>query len=164
MAWLLRASVILFSMVIAVGVALIFLPLALLIDPITRDASFALIQFGLLALSEADFDGNLNAEELALLPRLAWTALMSICVVPLIAIAVIGEIARVRSILWYAGATGFIAASAPWILREVLHLQGSTNASPAELRFALVFFVSGVVSGSTYWLLAGRHVPRPAEH
>jgi hypothetical protein len=162
MGWLPRAIGVLFSMVIAVGVGLAFLPVALLIDPTTRDASFALIQFGLLALSEADFEGSLSADQLIVLPRLAWTAVMAICVVPLIAVASIGEIARVRSLFWYAGATGFIAASAPWILREMLHLHRATNASPAELRFALVFFVSGLVSGSVYWLLACRHLGRPA--
>lgn len=162
MGWLLRALGVLFSMGIAVGVGLIFLPVALLIDPMTRDASFALIQFSLAALSAADFEGSLSGDELAVLPRLAWTALMAVCVIPLLAVAAIGEIARVRSLLWYAGATGFIAASAPWILREMLHLHRATDASPEELRFALIFFVSGLVSGSVYWLLAGRHLGRSA--
>ncbi|HUZ91182.1 MAG TPA: hypothetical protein VMU78_04690, partial [Methylocella sp.] len=52
--------------------------------------------------------------------------------------------------------TGFVAAAAPWLIRATLHLPRASGYNFAELRFALVFFLGGLISGSVYWLLAGR--------
>ncbi len=65
----------------------------------------------------------------------------------------IGEIARVRSSLWYAGATGVLAASVPWLARAAFHTQKAVSASPEELRFAFVFFLTGAASGFVFWLI-----------
>ena len=81
---------------------------------------------------------------------------MTVCAVPVIAVVSIGEVAKVRALSWYAGATGLAAASAPWLMRAVLHLPRAADVNFAELRFAIVFFIAGLISGSVYWLLAGR--------
>ena len=94
--------------------------------------------------------------DFALLTRFVWMAVVTVCAFPVIVVGFIGEIARVRALLWYASATGFVAASSPWLIRALLHLPRAAGYNFAELRFALVFFLGGLISGSVYWLLAGR--------
>jgi hypothetical protein len=83
-------------------------------------------------------------------------AVVTVCVAPLVAVALIGEVAKVRAFAWYSGATGMAAASAPWLIRVALRLPRAIDYSSVELRFALIFFFTGLISGSVYWFLAGR--------
>ena len=99
---------------------------------------------------------GLNGGGLAALTRFVWTATVTVCVAPVVAVASIGEIAKVRALPWYAGAIGLAAASAPWLIRAGWHLPRAAELNFAELRFALVFFAACLISGSVYWLLAGR--------
>ncbi|HEY8031086.1 MAG TPA: hypothetical protein VIF02_01590 [Methylocella sp.] len=145
-----------FATLVAIGTGLVCLPVAALADPVTRAAGFALIQFAVSALANADFADGIYGGGLAALTRFVWTAVMTVCAVPVIAVVSIGEVAKVRALSWYAGATGLAAASAPWLMRAVFHLPRAADVSFAELRFAIVFFIAGLVSGSVYWLLAGR--------
>jgi hypothetical protein len=148
MVWPRRAIGVIFAMAVATGAGLVFLPVATLADPVTRAAGFALIQFAVWALADADIADGLT--------RFLWMAVVTLCVVPVVAAALIGEIAKVRALAWYGGATGAIAASAPWLIRAALHLPRAAVYNFVELRFAIVFFVAGLISGSVYWLLAGR--------
>jgi hypothetical protein len=156
MAWLRRAIGVIFAAAVAIGAGLVVLPVAALSDPVTRAAGFALIQFAVWALADADIADGLNGGGVPALARFVWMAVVTVCVVPVIAVALIGEIARVRALPWYAGATGLAAAAAPWLIRATLHLPRAAGYNLAELRFALVFFIAGLISGSVYWLLAGR--------
>ncbi|MGH6812462.1 MAG: hypothetical protein ACREDM_08985 [Methylocella sp.] len=156
MVWPRRATGVIFAMAVAIGAGLVFLPVATLADPVTRAAGFALIQFAVWTLADAEIADGLNGGGLAALIHLVWMAVVTICVVPVVAVASIGEVARVRALFWYGGATGLAAASAPWLIRAGLHLPQAAGYNFAELRFALVFFVAGLISGSVYWLLAGR--------
>jgi hypothetical protein len=156
MIWLRRAIGVIFATAVAIGAGLVFLPVAALSDPVTRAAGFALIQFAVWELADADIADGLYGGGVPALARFVWMAVVTVCVVPVIAVASIGEIARVRALPWYAGATGLAAASAPWLIRATLHLPRAAGYNFAELRFALVFFVAGLISGSVYWLLAGR--------
>ncbi len=149
-----RAIVVLFGAAIAIAAGLATLPIAALLDPVTRDAGFALAEVAFFALTRASPD-NSSLAELAGLIHFAWTAVMAICVMPLAFAVLLGEIAKVRSFFWYAGATGVIAASTPWLIRGAFHTQRATSASPEELRFALVFFFTGIVSGAVFWFVAG---------
>jgi hypothetical protein len=156
MVWLRRATGVIFATAVAIGAGLVFLPVAALADPVTRAAGFALIQFAIWALADADFADRLNGGGLAALTRFVWTAVVTVCVVPVFAVAAIGEVARVRALSWYAGATAAAAASAPWLIRAALHLPRAADYNFVELRFAFVFFLAGLIAGSVYWLLAGR--------
>jgi len=122
MVWLRRAIGVIFATAIAIGAGLVFLPVAALADPVTCAAGFALIQFAVWALADADIVDGVNGGGLAALTRFVWMAVVTVCVVPVVAVASIGEIARVRVLSWYAGATGVAAASAPWLIRATLHL------------------------------------------
>ena len=61
-----------------------------------------------------------------------------------------------NGIAWYTCATGCAAALAPWLIRVTLHLPRAAGYNLAQLRFAFVFFLAGLISGFVYWLLAGR--------
>lgn len=156
MVWPRSAIGVIFATLVAIGAELVCLPVAALVDPVTRAAGFALIQFAVSALAGADIGDGIYGGGLAALTRFVWTAVMTVCAVPVIAVASIGEIASVRALSWYAGATGFAAAFAPWLIRAVFHLPRAADVSFAELRFAIVFFIAGLISGSVYWFLAGR--------
>jgi hypothetical protein len=71
-------------------------------------------------------------------------------------VALVGEVAGVRAYTWYAGATALIAAAAPTILRAARGGGRLAEASPAEGRFALLFFLAGALTGTIYWLIAVR--------
>ncbi|ACK51012.1 conserved hypothetical protein [Methylocella silvestris BL2] len=150
-----RTLIVCFSAVVAIGAALFFLPIAAALDPALRrtGAAFADYLLYLLARSSDD-DGSARAG--AELARFVWTAAVAVCVAPLALVVAVGEVARVRSALWYVGATGLIAAAAPWIARAAFQTSRAVSASPEELRFALVFFLTGAFAGWIYWLLAGR--------
>ena len=152
-----RSISVIFATVGAIGAGLVFIPVACLVDPVTRAAGFALAQYALAALN-AEFPEGLSDGDLVLFGHFVWGAAVLICVVPVIFVAWIGEIARMRGLLWYAGATGFAAASAPWVIRATLHLPRAVGYNFAELRFALVFFLGGLISGWIYWIIAGRNV------
>jgi hypothetical protein len=156
MVWPRRAIGVIFAMAVAIGAGLVFLPVAAFVDPVTRAAGFALIQFAVWALADADITDGLYGGGLAALTSFVWMAIVTVCVFPVVAVASIGEAARVRALSWYGGATGLAAASAPWLIRAALHLPRAAGYNFVELRFALVFFVAGMISGSVYWLLAGR--------
>ncbi|MGH6843324.1 MAG: hypothetical protein ACRECU_01090, partial [Methylocella sp.] len=153
MVWPRRAIGVIFAMAVAIGTGLVFLPVAAIIDPVTRAAGFALIQFAVWVLADANIADGLNCAGLAALIHFVWKVVVTVCAVPVVAVALIGEVAKVRALSWYAGATGLAAASAPWVIRAGLHLPRAADYNIAELRFALVFFVAGLISGSVYWLL-----------
>ncbi len=156
MVWLRRAIGVIFATAVAIGAGLVFVPIAALADPVTRAAGFALIQFVAWSVTDTELGDGPDCGGLPALTRFVWLAVMTVCVVPVVAVVLIGEVARVRALSWYAGATGLAAASAPWLIRATLHLPRAAGYNVAELRFALVFFFAGRISGSVYWLLAGR--------
>lgn len=149
-----RAIVVLFGTAIAIAAGLAVLPVAAVVDPVTRGAGFALAEVAFFALTRADPD-DFAAVDAAGLVHFAWTAIMAICVMPLVFAVLLGEIAKMRSFFWYAGATGIIAAMTPWLIRGAFHTPRAASASPEELRFALVFFFTGLVSGAVFWFIAG---------
>lgn len=151
-----RGISVMFATMVAIGAGIVFVPVAVLVDPVTRTAGLALTQYAILVLNEAVPAGPAGGD-FALLSRFVWAAAVSVCAVPVMVVAWIGEIAKIRASIWYAIATGFVAASAPWFIRATLHLPRVAGYNFAELRFALVFFLGGLISGSVYWLIAGRN-------
>lgn len=149
-----RFLVIAFALFVAIGAALAALPVLAAFDPATRRASALFMHYLAYALSQSAVDPA-AVDAAAGLARFAWTAAVSVCVVPLVVVALVGEAAGIRSALWHIGATGLLAAAAPWIARAAFGSRVAA-ASPQELHFALVFFVTGATAGAVYWLLAGR--------
>ncbi len=149
------AMISLFGLTVAVAVALIVLPVACLLDPVTRQAGAAFTHFAFFSLADFGFVQS-PAFVAAEVARFLWFSVIAVCVIPLAITVLIGAAARAHSLIWYAGGTGFMAALAPWVARAGLGSARAVDASPAKLRFALVFFLTGAASGFVYWLLAGR--------
>ncbi len=157
--WVFRRWVaVLSGLLVAIAAGLIFLPVATALDPAARRAAAAFVHFAFFAVAEAGVDRSpaFAAVELA---RFVWTVLVAVCVAPLAITVFIGEIAQVRSFFWYVGATGLFAASAPWVARAAFSATRVASATPEELRFAFVFFLTGAVSGLVYWTACGRGPP-----
>jgi hypothetical protein len=66
-------------------------------------------------------------------------------------VAILSEALGIRSLVWYAGATGVLTAAVPWILRGAARV-----ANPAELHVSLVLALTGAAAGFVYWAIAGR--------
>ena len=150
-----RAIVVFFGLLVAIAAGLIVLPVATALDPAARRAAAAFAHFAFFSVAESGAYGS-PAFAAAELTRFVWTALVAVCVTPLAITVLVGEIARVRSFVWYVGATGLFAASAPWFARAAFNTMRVVSASPEELRFAFLFFLTGAVSGLVYWALCGR--------
>lgn len=166
MSWLRLSFAALLGLVIAPAAGLVVLPVLVLLDPVTRDTSFALAELFFLRLGEADSD-MLAAEEAEAFLAFLYTAVIAVGFVPVALVALIGGLARQRSWMFYAAATGIVSAAMPWILRAGYRLDKASSASPQELRFALVLFLAGVVTGSVYWFVTtalgnGREKPLPS--
>jgi hypothetical protein len=72
---------------------------------------------------------------------------------PALATAVIGEVARIRSLLYYLVAGGAAAALMPLIATHAEVAQSSTYAAP----YFAIMATAGFVAGLVYWLIAGRN-------
>jgi hypothetical protein len=68
---------------------LVFVPVACLVNPVTRAVGFALAQYALSALNAELPDGPSDGD-LALFGSFVWIAIVLICVVPVIVVAWIG--------------------------------------------------------------------------
>ncbi|MBF9232983.1 hypothetical protein [Microvirga alba] len=140
-----------FALLIAIGASSFFLFIASIIDPVMANLTGETLFVGFWGFFDAIFSsddpGSVVADALSDVGRLIFTLL----VFPALLVAIVGEVIRARSYLWYAGATGVLTAAVPWILR------GSARvASPGELHVSLVLGLTGAVAGFVYWLIAGR--------
>ena len=69
-----------------------------------------------------------------------------------LAVIIIGEVARVRSALFYIAGGGLAVAAAPL----AVEVQRHSGIGPLPAFIWQVFATSGFVGGAIYWLLAGR--------
>ena len=93
MGWLRRTISVIFATAVAIGVDLVFVPVAALIDPVTRGAGFALTQYAVLAL-DSDFAVGSAGGDFALFTQFVWMAVVTVCAVPVIVAARLPECAR----------------------------------------------------------------------
>jgi hypothetical protein len=149
-----RLVIILTGFAVAVGVGSVFLVLAALFDPATRDAGFVATMNGIFLIVEEALGDGAPEEAVFALAAAARAVVVAVCVAPLAVVALIGEAARARALVWYSGACGLLAAAAPWIARAARGLDVMRVGSPVEGRFALLFFLTGIVTGAIYWLIA----------
>jgi hypothetical protein len=156
-----RLIVMSFGFAIAVGVGALFLVVAALFDPATRESGLATVMAGLFAvLDEALNDGD-PEQAAAALGFMVWAAIVATCVAPLAVAALIGEAAGARSLAWYAGSSGVLAGAAPWIARAARGLERAQSVNEAEGRLALLFFLTGALTGAIYWLIAAPAGKKP---
>jgi hypothetical protein len=154
-----RIVVMAFGFVLAVGAGAIFLIVSALFDSATREAGFAAAMSGIFALIEEDASAGGLEDPLTTFGFIVWAIIIATCAAPLAVAALIGEIAGARSLLWYSGVSATLAGASPWIARAAKGLDRAREASPLEIRIALLFFLTGALTGVIYWLIAA---PRSA--
>lgn len=151
-----------FALVLAIPCGVLVLTAGALIDPVSRDLVGHL---GIVAAITALVDlASGVAPDIALLALLAFTkALATLLVLPPTLGAVIGEMLHLRAPAWYAGASGLLTASLPWLVRRGTGPSSRQDALAAEGRVMAVLFLAGAASGLVYWLVAGRSAAPLAE-
>lgn len=151
-----RSATTLFGFLLATGAGAIFLPLAALLDPALREIGGKAAISGVFALVQNAERGVDPASGLEAVADLLWAATIAICVAPLAIVALIGEVAGQRGWLWHASGCGFVAAAGPWVARVAHASPRAHAATPLELRIAALFFLTGVLTGTVYWLIGVR--------
>ncbi len=74
-------------------------------------------------------------------------------IIPVLLVVIVGEIARIRSVLYYVAGGGLALAAMPLLARF-----GQGNGLPlADQIVWQVFATAGFAGGLVYWLLAGRN-------
>lgn len=151
-----RLVVISFGFVVAAAAGMVFLPLALFVDASNPDGGLAVALTNLFAAALGVLDEGSADDAFAAVGFVLWAVGVVVCAAPLAIAALIGEVAGVRAYTWYAGASALFAAASPWIARAARGLPRAGEMSVAEGRLALLFFLTGALTGSLYWLIAVR--------
>ncbi len=149
-----RMIVMVFGYLIAVGVGAMFLALSALFDPTTRELGLASVMTGLFAAFDAALADGDPAQAMSTVGFIIWAVIIATCAAPLAIAALIGEAAGARSLVWYSGASGLLAGASPWIARAAKGLDRAQAMTDAEGRLALLFFLTGALTGALYWLIA----------
>lgn len=140
-----------FALLIAIGMSSLFFMIASMIDPLMATLTGNTLFVGFWNLIDAIFSsddpGPIVAEAMLTVGRIVFTLL----VLPPLVIALVSETLKIRSLLWYALATGVLTASVPWILRGAARVR-----NPEELHVSAVLALTGAVAGFVYWAIAGR--------
>jgi len=155
-----RLVVMSFGFVVAIGVGAIFLFVSALFDPATRELGFEAVMAGVFAFIDDALRESDPENPIAAFGFVLWAIVVATCVAPLAIAALIGEMAGARALLWYSGVSAVLAGASPWIARAAKGLEPAKEANPLETRIALLFFLTGAVTGAVYWLIAA---PTPSE-
>ena len=146
-----RLLLIPFALLIAVGAGLFALMLASVVSvdvAMMIGGGFDRLLDALFAMAEADIDPTPTAAAaLSLVTRLGF----AIVVAPVLIVALVAEVTRLRSGLIQSGLTGLLAAVLPLAMLSL-----SRAPSAAETRILGALFLVGAASGFVYWLIAGR--------
>lgn len=156
-----RGVAIILGLVSAIAAAMIFLPLAALFDPTLRESGAMIAAFAMISAIFDALEGY-APDPGGFVIGLLQVATISVAAAPLLIAALIGEVARLRSVVWYMGATSVIAAAVPFsgrIAREAMRF-GDPDPGSVRSRLVLLFFLTGCVAGFVYWLIAGRGAGR----
>jgi len=149
------------ALLFAIPAAMLTLGVVAVFDPVVALFSGEVVWAGLWSLVDrlADVDDPAPVLEGAFtgLSRAAATLLVA----PPLFVGVVGELASLRSALWYAGGTGAVTAAIPWVVRA-----SERAPTPEEIHITLALFVTGAAAGMVYWLIAGQSAgaSRPLPH
>ncbi|KUO65209.1 MAG: hypothetical protein APF80_04485 [Alphaproteobacteria bacterium BRH_c36] len=127
---------------------MILVPLAFMIG--AAMAAFVLFTLGLERFTQsihADEVAGGDIDQVFALIDQASLIFATFTIIPAIVFAIVGEVARIRSLLYYVIGGGVSMAVTPLLAQGV-------DGGPAVVW--QVFAVSGFAGGFVYWLLAGR--------
>jgi hypothetical protein len=131
---------------------LVLVPLAFLIATLT--AVFVLVTLGLERITVALHGPTAEPDSLAaLLDLLAEGVLLAsaLTIIPALAVVIVGEVARIRSLIYYLVGGGAALVAVPLLAR----FGEAAQVMPATLLWQ-VFATAGFAAGFVYWLIAGR--------
>lgn len=118
-------------------------------------AIFMLLSLGSERLTQALKGNGLPEDSLRAMLELAGQAVhlvSALSIVPALLLVIVGEVARIRSWLYYVVGSGAALAAVPMIARV-----GSDGAlAMPAIPVLQVFATAGFAGGFVYWLLAGR--------
>jgi hypothetical protein len=95
----------------------------------------------------------LNPEQLFGALRQIGAFASALTFVPAVLLIVVGEVARIRSALYYVAGSGLAIVAVPLLMRT---MQSSGSLGPIAAPVLLVLATAGFAAGFVYWLLAGR--------
>lgn len=133
---------------------MIVIPLALLIS--TAASVFVLITLGLERITGAlhqQAPGDQVVEAMFDLMSQGVMLTTGLTVIPALLVVFVGEVARIRSSLYYVAGGGAALAAIPLLARIG---QTGTFALPEQTVWQ-VFATAGFAGGLVYWLIAGRN-------
>ena len=132
---------------------MILIPLALLIAAVA--SSFVLVTLGLERVTGALHirQGDDAIEAIIDLMNQGILLTTGVTIIPALLVILIGEIASIRSALYYIAGGGAALAAVPLLAQFG---QTGTFALPEQVVWQ-VFATAGFAGGFVYWLLAGRY-------
>jgi hypothetical protein len=139
-------------MVLATIGRLIMVPLAFLLAMLA--ASAVLLSLGLerVTVAMTSNDGEEVVGTVFGVLKYGWILSSGITLLPACLIILAGEIARVRSVLYYVVGGGIALVAIPLMAR----LGPQAGGNGASIFSWQVFATAGFVGGLVYWLIAGR--------
>lgn len=132
---------------------LIIVPIAFVLA--SAAAGFVLVTLGLERITHA-VHGQEGSEVVESAFDLFWQGSLlasGATILPAIAVVIIGEVARIRSWLYYVIGGGLALAAIPLLAR----INTSGVASLPEAMVWQVFATAGFAGGLVYWIIAGRN-------
>ncbi len=137
----------------AVG-RIIVVPLAFLVA--AAAAAFIVATLGLEQLTRALHSTTDESDRVASMLDVVWQGTLiasGATIIPALAVVIIGEVARIRSWLYYMVGGGAALAAIPLLAR----LQSTDPSALPPAIVWQVFATAGFAAGLVYWLLAGRN-------
>lgn len=134
---------------------LIWIPIVFLISAIV--AVFVLMSLGLEQLTHHMRDLQPNEQGVLVMFSFVSQGLLlttGLTLIPAILVVIIGEVARLRSALYYTIGGGLALVAIPLLARFAEADVAAFSTAPLVWQ---VFATAGFAGGFVYWLLAGRH-------
>ena len=133
---------------------LIVIPFALLVAAAV--SVFVLVTLGLERITGFLQGERSNDDTIIVMYELMGQGLQlatGLTLIPVLLVVIIGEIARIRSAIYYVVGGGLALAAMPVLAR----MSESGNVVIPETTILQVFATAGFVGGFIYWLIAGRN-------
>jgi hypothetical protein len=143
----------LIGLALAIPAGAVFLAVAGLLAPETRDLAGDLTIASALALLSAAMNGEGPDLAFAAAAGGFWALATAMLCLPPILTAAIGAAAGVGSYVWYAGGSGVLTIAIAWLG----HPAGQ-SLDTADGKILALLFLTGAVSGLVYWAIAGREM------
>ena len=132
----------------------IVIPIALLIAALV--SGFVLFTLGLERITGA-LQGNRSGDDVIVamfdLTQQGLLLATGLTLIPALVVVIVGEIARIRSAIYYVAGGGLALAAMPMLAR----MTESGNVVIPETTVWQAFATAGFAGGFVYWLIAGRN-------